>query len=459
MEKIKISPSLVKVISEDLNQKLTSNHISNVTIVNSSDIVLTFSFYRKEKLFISLRNNSPYIALLENIDSLPTMENGFSSKLRQQIRDSFILGVEQINEDNIICFHLRVNRDGNYIDKDMYIELISHHPLLLVINKEDDAILFATHYDEEERKIILKEKYVLPEKHFTFISEYNDLMQAYKYANNLYKNSLILRKKEKFAKIFKYLEKRKKTLNKKLNVLNDEIYHGNMDLIYKDLGDACYSMELDDLKDYYASLNRKYDEGLSQSDNAQMAFKRYKKAKSKIVNANEQLEKAREEINYIEHLYTQTQFASEEDMLQMEHELFKHEKVSNRKNKTEPTKFKPYVYKGDGFKILFGKNDLQNEYLTFKVASYKDYFLHIHNYPGAHVILQGDKIGNKELELAAQVALLLSNKQDGDVSYAKVKDCKKGNKTGLVILKSYQLIHIKNINKEAKEILKNASKN
>ena len=52
----------VSIITEEITEKVLNNFISNISIINSSDVLLTFSFYNKEKMLISLNHNSPFIS-------------------------------------------------------------------------------------------------------------------------------------------------------------------------------------------------------------------------------------------------------------------------------------------------------------------------------------------------------------------------------------------------------------
>lgn len=96
-------------------------------------------------------------------------------------------------------------------------------------------------------------------------------------------------------------------------------------------------------------------------------------------------------------------------------------------------------------KIFYGKSDKQNDELTFKIADFKHTFLHISTSPGAHIVIAKNNPTEEELLFGAELALILSKKNDGDVNYALIKDLKKGNKLGLVVLKKYQTIHINKI--------------
>ncbi len=96
---------VIEVISE-LKSKVLNNFISNVSIVNSSDILLTFSFYNKEKLLICLNHNNPFVSLIDSSYNSATTLGGLNENLRKYLKGSYIINIEQINSDRVIKFSL-----------------------------------------------------------------------------------------------------------------------------------------------------------------------------------------------------------------------------------------------------------------------------------------------------------------------------------------------------------------
>ena len=106
----------------------------------------------------------------------------------------------------------------------------------------------------------------------------------------------------------------------------------------------------------------------------------------------------------------------------------------------EPLKFET----SGGFTVLVGKNNIQNDYLTFKIAAKSDYWFHVKNMPGSHVILltDGEEPSNEDLTEAATLAAKNSKASDQDrveVDYTKVRNVRKpsGAKPGFVIYEGY----------------------
>jgi predicted ribosome quality control (RQC) complex YloA/Tae2 family protein len=96
----------------------------------------------------------------------------------------------------------------------------------------------------------------------------------------------------------------------------------------------------------------------------------------------------------------------------------------------ETTARYPYELIYQGTRYLFGRNALQNDYLTFKFARPTDWFFHIKDNPGAHVIIQDSQPTPKLINIAATLAILLSKRADGEVAYAQVQTLRKGKKPG-----------------------------
>ena len=105
-------------------------------------------------------------------------------------------------------------------------------------------------------------------------------------------------------------------------------------------------------------------------------------------------------------------------------------------------------------KILYGKNASSNNELTFKVANKDDFYLHIKNYHGAHVIIKNSNPTNEEKLLAAEICLILSNKPAGEVMIASMKDVKKGQALGEANLLNYSTILLNNVRESTIDLLK-----
>lgn len=186
------------------------------------------------------------------------------------------------------------------------------------------------------------------------------------------------------------------------------------------------------------------DPRLSASQNAQRYFKKYAKSKTAILEKTIQLEEADKDIRYLESVLAHVENAdSYEDIEEIRQEVIDGGYMKKRKNAYKVSKSKPapYTYLSrDGFKILVGRNNKENDVLTFKTAGNKDIWLHTKDIPGSHVIIltEGRDIPDTTLKEAASIAAYYSKARLSEnvaVDYTQVRHVKKpaGAKPGMVI--------------------------
>ena len=101
----------------------------------------------------------------------------------------------------------------------------------------------------------------------------------------------------------------------------------------------------------------------------------------------------------------------------------------------------------DNITIYVGKNNLQNDYLTFKMASRFDMWFHVKDMPGSHVVVHSENLDEYTIRLASKMAAYFSKGKHSSsvpVNYTQVKTLKKphSHKPGQVILDHYQTIYI-----------------
>ncbi len=197
------------------------------------------------------------------------------------------------------------------------------------------------------------------------------------------------------------------------------------------------------------------DETLSAMDNAARYFDKYNKLKRTKEALTELTVSVKEEIDHLESILSALDFASkEEDLNEIKQELIESGYVRGRgvrsgpnnrggKAKTEKLRFKsrPMHYiSSDGFHMYVGKNNYQNDELTFKVANGGDWWFHAKGMPGSHVIVktEGAELTDATFEEAARLAAHYSKGASAgkvEIDYLKRKDVKKPNgaKPGYVI--------------------------
>ena len=228
--------------------------------------------------------------------------------------------------------------------------------------------------------------------------------------------------------------------------LKGELLYSNLHLIEK--GMACITVD-----NYYdnTKLTIELDARLDGKNNAKKYFQRYQKAKNAIRYLNEQIALSREEIDYFDTLLEQMNHAGFYDALEMKEELenlgyIKKKKAKEQKRKKQSPHFDTFIAK-DNTLIYVGKNNLQNDYLTFKFAKRQHYWFHVKDMPGSHVIVACDNPNEYLIRLAANLAALYSkarNSSSVPVNYTKIQSLKKapGSHLGKVILSHYKTIYI-----------------
>lgn len=191
----------------------------------------------------------------------------------------------------------------------------------------------------------------------------------------------------------------------------------------------------------------------SPSQNAQKYYSEYKKCITAEEKLTDRIEKGEEELQYLESVFDAlTRANSENDIIQLRLELREQGYVKSAGGKTKPPKALPPVeYRsGDGFTILVGRNNCQNDQLSLKFAEKNDLWLHTQSITGSHVIIvsQGQEIPDKTIEEAAVIAACNSRGRDSSlvpVDYCLARYVKKpvGAKPGKVIFTNYKTAFVK----------------
>lgn len=185
------------------------------------------------------------------------------------------------------------------------------------------------------------------------------------------------------------------------------------------------------------------DPQLTPQENAQKYFDKYNKLKRTFEALTELTKETKEEILHLESVSTSLDIAtSEDDLAQIKEELIQFGYIKKRQlNKKAKIKSKPFHYiSSDGYHIYVGKNNFQNEELTFKFAVGNDWWFHAKGMPGSHVIVKtnGDELPDRTFEEAGRLAAYYSKGRENDkveIDYLEKKNVKKpnGSKPGFVV--------------------------
>lgn len=163
------------------------------------------------------------------------------------------------------------------------------------------------------------------------------------------------------------------------------------------------------------------------SENAQRFFTRYRKLNAARDRVRIEIAKTKAEISYFEQLLQQLEIAREEDIEEIREELreegyLRKQKQPRRRKQAKP---KPEQYtSSDGTIILVGRNNRQNDYVTQRIASRTDIWLHTKDIPGSHVVIRSNNPSEKTLLEAAKLAAYFSRAQQSEsvpVDYTEVR--------------------------------------
>lgn len=185
------------------------------------------------------------------------------------------------------------------------------------------------------------------------------------------------------------------------------------------------------------------DPTLTPSENAKKYFDKYNKLKRTYEALSELTLEVKSEIEHLESVSTALDIAlAEEDLVQIKEELIESGYI-RRKGGQKKAKItsRPFHYlSSDGYHMYVGKNNYQNEELTFKFASGNDWWFHAKGIPGSHVIVKtgGDELPDRTFEEAAKLAAYYSKAKGQDkieIDYTEKKNVKKpgGGKPGFVV--------------------------
>lgn len=188
------------------------------------------------------------------------------------------------------------------------------------------------------------------------------------------------------------------------------------------------------------------DPTLTPPQNAKKYFDKYTKLKRTAQALEEQMKESKEAIDQLESIQTALEIAQKEaDLAQIRQELVDSGYIkahhTGKNSRREKITSKPFHYlSSDGFDIYVGKNNIQNDELTFKTANGGDWWFHAKKIPGSHVVLitGGKEVPDRAFEEAAALAAFYSKgkvQEKVEIDYVQRKEVKKpgGAKPGFVV--------------------------
>ena len=273
------------------------------------------------------------------------------------------------------------------------------------------------------------------------------------YRNNLLK--LISQVLKKYSyRLENINSKLKECANKDLYKLYGELITANL---YRLTDVNSDKITLENYYDNFNPIEIPINTSISISENAKKYFKKYNKLKNALDVVTFQKKETEQELEYIESIIYELDSAkSLEDVDEIFNELsdsviFKDyiQTGKNKNNKKSDSKSTPREFTVDGYTVLVGKNNKQNDYLTTKIADKDDIWFHTKDIHGSHVILRHPKqnIPIDTLEKCAKLAAYYSKAKlstNVPVDYCPVKFVKKpnGSKPGMVIYTNNKTLYV-----------------
>jgi len=367
-----------------------------------------------------IKKENPFDSLYQISDNLTKIYQGFSPELSREVI-------------------YRIDNGENFSD---IMKTISHsHSLYLHKDKQKEYfhVIPLTHLQVSYQEYSLFDGL---DKHYDLIDQKDRIKQQTsdlnKYIHNEYqKNVMKLNKLEKDL----------------FDSQNSDDYRIKGDLLFAYLHLIEKGQKEITVENYYDGnmMTIELDERYDGKTNAKRYYNKYQKAKNALHYLQEQISLTKEEISYFDSLMALMENATYYDALEIKEELenlgyLKKKKTKQIQKKKNKFHIETYQTK-DGITIYVGKNNLQNDYLTFKLASRFDMWFHVKDMPGSHVVVHSEKLDEYTIRLASKMAAYFSKGKHSSsvpVNYTQIRTLKKphSSKPGKVILDHYQTIYI-----------------
>lgn len=446
------------LISKKLIIELMGKH-SNIILVNNDNIIIDslrhisadrnilpanpYTLPASTKLNInetSLENFKNTLANSDKnlIDSISNTFYGFS-----KVFTSYIVSTLNLNNENFSTNDMEIF--FNYIQK-LILNIDTLHfkcEYYFFNNKKDYVLISSENVSNLDVNTFL-------DTYYTFKEE-NDNFENYR------KNILKV-----ILNILKKYEKKLLNINNKLEDCNkmDE-YKLYGELITSNLYRFNNNINIDSisLENYYDNNNLidiKLDKKYSLSMNAKLFFKKYNKLKNTLKIVSEQKIQTKKEIEYLESIIYSLNTSStiqeiDEIYLEIQENILNKRNMNNKKIDKKNDSLSSYlVLNIDGYEVLVGKNNKQNDFITFRVANKEDIWFHVKDNSGSHVLLRKKTnidISEELLRKCASIAAYYSKCKDSskvEVQYTTIKFIKKpkNSRPGFVTFSKYNSIMV-----------------
>ncbi|MEA3362214.1 MAG: NFACT family protein [Thermodesulfobacteriota bacterium] len=466
--------NLIKYVVAELSEQLVGARISK--IYQPAPEILLFKLWNGRetlRLLISAEVQKSRLHLTEQNWLNPHQPPRFCQLLRARI--SRIVSLRVVNDDRIVQF----NCVGSQGDCQLIVELTGKSSNLLLL---DDLgmivdVLKRISAEDRERQILPGEKYLFPckivpqqktaqesppqqELNCSWNQTVEKLYSGVEATEN--KHDFYRQLQQTIGRQTKKLQKRllgiEKDLQKQQNSDSDrqkgELLLANLHSLQPGIDNVV-------LQNYYLQppepVTITLDPLLKPQQNAEKYFNRYKKAKRGQEHSQRRLRETQAELDWLEQLdYQLKDTVKNSDIEEIAQELrdvglLKDKNRLHTKKTLQPSK--PHeTTSPSGFRILWGRNNRQNDEISTKILKSGDFWFHVHHAPGAHVVIKVGStkkiVTDEDLNYAASIAAGYSkvrNDTKVEVMLAEAKSVRKpkGCKSGLVNVLQYKTLIVK----------------
>lgn len=462
------------IISKKLVIELMGKH-SNIILLDDTNIIIDSLRHIKEidenyrdilphtKYSFPSSNKSSFLDLKNFEDFRKHLDSPDINNLPTQISNTFN-GISK----NFICSIIK-KLEISKLDN-TNLESIFNYINNIIDNIGTDNLSFEEIKDKDG---VVKDYFLVSNKSnppFSlnyFIDDFYYKKETFETFKN-YRNTLL----KLILDTLKKYNKRLYNINEKLHECDDmEMYRIFGELItanlYKIPNRNLSEIELENYYDNNNKITIKLDKRFLPSINAKRFFKKYSKLKNALAIVSKQKEDTLKELDYIESVVYELENCSTIEEVGAifdeisENDIFKDKKELNtsKKSKIKKSKFtknktvsfNPLKYTVDGYTVLVGRNNKENDYLTLKYANKSDIWFHTKDFHGSHTILKidnnlpfpNDNVLVEVARIAAQHSKA-KNSSNVPVDYCEVKYVKKpsGSKPGMVIYSNNKTLNV-----------------
>ena len=461
------NPSTPSNFCSVLRKYLTGGIILEINQVNNDRIVI-FKIknfddlgYEKYYYLISELMGKHSNIILTNEDNiiLESLKNSYSLEYKRStisnMEYTFPPTVEKINPFDFSSYSdiEFSNDDKKFLMKSFYGVSVLLNNYFQKNSKEDlknSFISFCKEFDNYFKPVLLEEN---NKKDFYFfeVKEYSRDFESLSQLLDYYYMDIARESinKNTDKKLFNFVNSKINRLNKKIDILKNELEQANNRDDYKLKGQLLISNiylfkkeipEIVTLQNFYSEdlsdIEIELDPNLTIEKNSEKYFDLYKKNKRTIENLIEQIEISKQDLGYFETIKFQIENADKTDIAEIKEELIANG-ILKEKIKVNKKKSNYFVINHNGTAIYVGKNNLQNDAITNKLARRDYLWFHAKDIPGSHVVIFDNNPSEETIEVASMLAAYYSkfkNEEYVNVDRTLIKNVKKisGAKPGLV---------------------------